>query len=200
MTGVLPSQKIKDMIINSQIILTNPVDIDQVQPASLDLRLGKKAYRVRASFLAGSKNSVADRLSNFKMHEIDLRNGAVLEKGCVYVVPLMESLALPKNINAVANAKSSTGRLDLFTRCITDHGIEFDRIEKGYTGPLYAEISPRSFSVLVKPGMRLNQIRFRKGKSVLSDNELSKMHNDIGLVDGPAQICLLYTSPSPRDS
>ena len=176
------------MIINSQIILTNPVDIDQVQPASLDLRLGKKAYRVRASFLAGSKNSVADRLSNFKMHEIDLRNGAVLEKGCVYVVPLMESLALPKNINAVANAKSSTGRLDLFTRCITDHGIEFDRIEKGYTGPLYAEISPRSFSVLVKPGMRLNQIRFRKGKSVLSDNELSKMHNDIGLVDGPAQI------------
>ena len=188
MTGVLPSQKIKDMIINSQIILTNPVDIDQVQPASLDLRLGKKAYRVRASFLAGSKNSVTDRLSNFKMHEIDLRNGAVLEKGCVYVVPLMESLALPKNINAVANAKSSTGRLDLFTRCITDHGIEFDRIEKGYTGPLYAEISPRSFSVLVKPGMRLNQIRFRKGKSVLSDNELSKMHNDIGLVDGPAQI------------
>ena len=188
MTGVLPSQKIKDMIINSQIILTNPVDIDQVQPASLDLRLGKKAYRVRASFLAGSKNSVADRLSNFKMHEIDLRNGAVLEKGCVYVVPLMESLALPKNINAVANAKSSTGRLDLFTRCITDHGIEFDRIEKGYTGPLYAEISPRSFSVLVKPGMLLNQIRFRKGKSVLSDNELSKMHNDIGLVDGPAQI------------
>ena len=188
MTGVLPSQKIKDMIINSQIISTNPVDIDQVQPASLDLRLGKKAYRVRASFLAGSKNSVADRLSNFKMHEIDLRNGAVLEKGCVYVVPLMESLALPKNINAVANAKSSTGRLDLFTRCITDHGIEFDRIEKGYTGPLYAEISPRSFSVLVKPGMRLNQIRFRKGKSVLSDNELSKMHNDIGLVDGPAQI------------
>ena len=188
MTGVLPSQKIKDMIINSQIILTNPVDIDQVQPASLDLRLGKKAYRVRASFLAGSKNSVADRLGNFKMHEIDLRNGAVLEKGCVYVVPLMESLALPKNINAVANAKSSTGRLDLFTRCITDHGIEFDRIEKGYTGPLYAEISPRSFSVLVKPGMRLNQIRFRKGKSVLSDNELSKMHNDIGLVDGPAQI------------
>ncbi len=188
MTGVLPSQKIKDMIINSQIILTNPVDIDQVQPASLDLRLGKKAYRVRASFLAGSKNSVADRLSNFKMHEIDLRNGAVLEKGCVYVVPLMESLALPKNINAVANAKSSTGRLDLFTRCITDHGIEFDRIEKGYTGPLYAEISPRSFSVLVKPGMRLNQIRFRKGKSVLSDNELYKMHNDIGLVDGPAQI------------
>ncbi|MEJ6809057.1 MAG: 2'-deoxycytidine 5'-triphosphate deaminase [Amylibacter sp.] len=188
MTGVLPSQKIKDMIINSQIILTNPVDIDQVQPASLDLRLGKKAYRVRASFLAGSKNSVADRLSNFKMHEIDLRNGAVLEKGCVYVVPLMESLALPKNINAVANAKSSTGRLDLFTRCITDHGIEFDRIEKGYTGPLYAEISPRSFSVLVKPGMRLNQIRFREGKSILSDNELSKMHNDIGLVDGPAQI------------
>jgi len=175
MTGVLPSQKIKTMIDTNQIILSNPIDEDQIQPASLDLRLGNKAYRVRASFLAGSGNTVTDRLNNFKMHEINLQNGAVLEKGCVYVVPLMESLALPESINAVANAKSSTGRLDLFTRCITDHGIEFDRIEKGYKGPLYAEISPRSFSVLVKPGMRLNQIRFREGKSVLSDDELS--HN-----------------------
>jgi len=188
MTGVLPSQKIKTMIDTNQIILSNPIDEDQSQPASLDLRLGNKAYRVRASFLAGSGNTVTDRLNNFKMHEINLQNCAVLEKGCVYVVPLMESLALPESINAVANAKSSTGRLDLFTRCITDHGIEFDRIEKGYKGPLYAEISPRSFSVLVKPGMRLNQIRFREGKSVLSDDELSLMHKSIGLVDSHAQI------------
>ena len=188
MTGVLPSQKIKTMIDTNQIILSNPIDEDQIQPASLDLRLGNKAYRVRASFLAGSGNTVTDRLNNFKMHEINLQNGAVLEKGCVYVVPLMESLSLPESINAVANAKSSTGRLDLFTRCITDHGIEFDRIEKGYKGPLYAEISPRSFSVLVKPGMRLNQIRFREGKSVLSDDELSLMHKSIGLVDSHAQI------------
>ena len=188
MTGVLPSQKIKDMINTNKIIVTNPIDSDQIQPASLDLRLGNTAYRVRASFLAGSGNTVAERLDDFKMHEITLQNGAVLEKGCVYVVPLMESLALPEYINAVANAKSSTGRLDLFTRCITDHGIEFDRIEKGYSGPLFAEISPRSFSVLVKPGMRLNQIRFREGKSVLSDDELSQMHDNIGLVDSPAQI------------
>lgn len=188
MTGVLPSQKIKDMINTNKIIVTNPIDSDQIQPASLDLRLGNTAYRVRASFLAGSGNTVAKRLDDFKMHEINLQNGAVLEKGCVYVVPLMESLALPEYINAVANAKSSTGRLDLFTRCITDHGIEFDRIEKGYSGPLFAEISPRSFSVLVKPGMRLNQIRFREGKSVLSDDELSQMHDNIGLVDSPAQI------------
>ena len=188
MTGVLPSQKIKNMINTNKIIVTNPIDSDQIQPASLDLRLGNTAYRVRASFLAGSGNTVAERLDDFKMHEINLQNGAVLEKGCVYVVPLMESLALPEYINAVANAKSSTGRLDLFTRCITDHGIEFDRIEKGYSGPLFAEISPRSFSVLVKPGMRLNQIRFREGKSVLSDDELSQMHDNIGLVDSPAQI------------
>ena len=162
--------------------------MDQVQPASLDLRLGRKAYRVRASFLAGAGNTVADRLADFQMHEVDLTDGAVLEKGCVYVVPLMEGLALPADVNAVANAKSSTGRLDLFTRCIVDNGIEFDRIEAGYTGPLYAEISPRSFSVLVRPGMRLNQIRFRSGQAVLSDAELTTMHSDIGLVDGPAQI------------
>ena len=188
MTGVLPSQTIQAMLANGQITITDPCPADQVQPASLDLRLGRKAYRVRASFLAGAGNTVADRLADFQMHEVDLTNGAVLEKGCVYVVPLMEGLALPANVNAVANAKSSTGRLDLFTRCIVDNGIEFDRIEAGYTGPLYAEISPRSFSVLVRPGMRLNQIRFRQGQATLSDGELTAMQDDIGLVDGPAQI------------
>ena len=106
MTGVLPSQKIKDMIDMNTIIVTDPIDSDQIQPASLDLRLGNIAYRVRASFLAGPSNTVAERLDDFKMHEINLQNGAVLEKGCVYVVPLMESLALPESINAVANAKS----------------------------------------------------------------------------------------------
>ena len=188
MTGVLPSQTIEMMLKNGAINVTDPCPTDQVQPASLDLRLGRKAYRVRASFLAGHGNTVAERLAAFQMHEVDLTNGAVLEKGCVYVVPLMESLNLPADVNAVANAKSSTGRVDLFTRCIVDNGIEFDRIEAGYTGPLYAEISPRSFSILVRPGMRLNQIRFRQGQSILSDAELTDMHNDIGLVDGTAQI------------
>jgi dCTP deaminase len=135
------------MLAESQIKVTHPVPDGQVQPASLDLRLSNTAWRVRASFLPGRDRTVAERLDEFRMHEIDLSNGAVLEKGCVYLVPLMESLALPDDFNAVANAKSSTGRLDLFTRCITDRGIEFDRIERGYTGPLYAEISPRSFSV-----------------------------------------------------
>ncbi|PIB24300.1 2'-deoxycytidine 5'-triphosphate deaminase [Amylibacter kogurei] len=186
--GVLPSQAITSMLARGEINVTDPIPAGQIQPASLDLRLGRKAYRVRASFLAGAGNSVAERLEKFKMHEVDLTNGAVLEKGCVYVVPMMESLNLPTDINAVANAKSSTGRVDVFTRCITDNGIEFDRIEAGYNGPLYAEISPRSFSVLVRPGMRLNQIRFRQGQALLSDGELSAIHADIGLVDGPAQI------------
>ena len=186
--GVLPCQQIAAMIDRGEITLSEPPAQGQIQPASLDLRLGKRSWRVRASFLAGEGNSVIDRLSDFQMHEIDLTKGAVLEKGCVYVVPLMEGLALPKGITAVANAKSSTGRLDLFTRCLADSGIEFDRIEAGYSGPLYAEISPRSFSVLVRPGMRLNQIRFRNGQSVLSDDELLALHNTTQLVDVAPQI------------
>ncbi|MCH2066041.1 2'-deoxycytidine 5'-triphosphate deaminase [Shimia sp.] len=188
MTGVLPSQTIETMLQTGEISVAEPVAEGQVQPASLDLRLGTVAYRVRASFLAGNDCSVQDRLSEFEMHRIDLSNGAVLEKGCVYVVPLMESLALPEGVQAVANAKSSTGRLDLLTRTITDGGTEFDRIAPGYTGPLYAEICPRSFSVLVRPGMRLNQIRFRKGQSVLTDADLAVLHDRSPLVDGDAVI------------
>ena len=188
MTGVLPSQTIETMLQTGEISVSSPVAEGQVQPASLDLRLGTVAYRVRASFLAGHDRSVQDRLSEFEMHRIDLSNGAVLEKGCVYVVPLMESLALPEGVQAVANAKSSTGRLDLLTRTITDGGTEFDRIAPGYTGPLYAEICPRSFSVLVRPGMRLNQIRFRKGQSVLTDADLAVLHDRSPLVDGDAVI------------
>lgn len=188
MTGVIPSQTIETMLQTGEISVTDPVADGQVQPASLDLRLGTVAYRVRASFLAGNGRSVQDRLSEFEMHRIDLTNSAVLEKGCVYVVPLMESLALPDDVQAVANAKSSTGRLDLLTRTITDGGTEFDRIAPGYTGPLYAEICPRSFSVLVRPGMRLNQIRFRKGQSVLTDADLTALHDRSPLVNGDAVI------------
>jgi len=188
MTGVLPSQIIETMLQTGEISVSSPVAEGQVQPASLDLRLGTVAYRVRASFLAGHDRSVQDRLSEFEMHRIDLSDGAVLEKGCVYVVPLMESLALPEGVQAVANAKSSTGRLDLLTRTITDGGSEFDRIAPGYTGPLYAEICPRSFSVLVRPGMRLNQIRFRKGQSILTDADLAVLHKRSPLVDGEAVI------------
>lgn len=188
MTGVCPNQKIEAMIAAGEITARPAVLPAQVQPASLDLRLGTVAYRVRASFLTGDGNTVADRLAEFEMHRIDLGGGAVLEKGCVYLVPLMERLDLPAGIGAVANAKSSTGRLDLLTRAIADGGTEFDRIPAGYTGPLYAEICPRSFSVLVRPGMRLNQIRFRTGQAVLSDPELRALHETTPLVDGPAVI------------
>ena len=180
--GVLPAQTLREMVARGVIHAEPAVTEEQIQPASLDLRLGPRAWRVRASFLAGKGRRVADRLSELEMHQMDLANGAVLEKGCVYVVPLMESLNLPAGIQAVANAKSSTGRLDLLTRVITDEGVEFDRVAEGYQGPLYAEICPRSFSVLVRPGMRLNQIRFRNGHAVLSDAELHELHKAETLV------------------
>ncbi|NVK47559.1 MAG: 2'-deoxycytidine 5'-triphosphate deaminase [Rhodobacteraceae bacterium] len=186
--GVLADHAIREMLTRGEITAAPEVIDAQVQPASLDLRLGTRAWRVRASFLAGAGRSVKERLEEFEMHQIDLSEGAVLEKGCVYVVPLMESLSLPEAIQAVANAKSSTGRLDLLTRLITDEGVEFDRIAPGYDGPLYAEICPRSFSVLVRPGMRLNQVRFRAGQAQLSDEELTALHQDSPLVDGPAVI------------
>ncbi|SDY54197.1 2'-deoxycytidine 5'-triphosphate deaminase [Citreimonas salinaria] len=189
MTGVLPSQQIAELIASGAVAAERPFVDGQIQPASLDLRLGSIAYRVRASFLAGDGRSVADRIAEFEMHRIDLTAGAVLEKGCVYVVPLMERLALPRDLQAIANAKSSTGRLDLLTRVITDGGAEFDRIAPGHEGQLYAEICPRSFSVLVRPGMRLNQIRFRRGRAVLNDDALARLHADTTLVSGgPATI------------
>ncbi len=186
--GVIPAQGIRAMLARGEIVADAAPADGQIQPASLDLRLGAEAFRVRASFLPGRGCAVADRLADFAMHRIDLGPGAVLEKGCVYLVPLVEGLALPGDVGAVANAKSSTGRLDLFTRLIIDRGAEFDRIEPGYTGPLYAEISPRSFSVLVRPGMRLNQIRFRRGATTLDDAELADLDAREGLVDGAAHI------------
>jgi dCTP deaminase len=188
MTGVISSQQLKTMIADGHITANTAIIPEQIQPASLDLRLGSIAYRVRASFLAGEGRRITDRLAEFEMHRIDLTDGAVLEKGCVYLVPLMEQLELPDGLTAVTNAKSSTGRLDLLTRTITDGGEEFDRIPSGYKGPLYAEICPRSFSVLVRPGMRLNQIRFRNGQAVLSDDTLRSLHAQSPLVDSDAVI------------
>ncbi|MEO0829016.1 MAG: 2'-deoxycytidine 5'-triphosphate deaminase [Pseudomonadota bacterium] len=187
-TGVLASQQIAALMEDGAILPGAPLADGQIQPASLDLRLGAVAYRVRASFLAGADKRVEERIAEFGMHKVDLTNGSVLEKGCVYIVPLLERLALPDAVSAVANAKSSTGRLDLLTRLITDHGAEFDRIPAGYGGPLYAEICPRSFSVLAREGMRLNQIRFRAGQAVLSDEELEALHQNQGLVSGEATI------------
>jgi dCTP deaminase len=180
---VVPSQLLRAMVASGAISGGAPIEPDQIQPASLDLRLGRRAWRVRASFLAGAHSSVADRLADFSMHEIDLAGGAVLETGCVYVVELEERLALPPDIAAAANAKSSTGRLDLFTRLIADRQTEFDRVSPGYEGRLYAEICPRTFSVLARPGLRLNQLRLRRGRAEIADAELAAMHARERLVD-----------------
>ena len=187
-SGVLPVQSLRQLIASGALTGGPAIRDDQLQPASLDLRLGPVAYRVRASFLAGHGLLVQDRLDEFTMHRVNLEDGAVLEKNCVYVIPLAERLALPTGITAVANAKSSSGRLDLLTRTITDGGVEFDRIPEGYTGPLFAEVCPRSFSVLVRAGQRLNQIRFRDGQSVLSDAALAALHAKQPLVSGDAVI------------
>lgn len=181
-SGVLPSQDIRAMIDSGVLRPDVPLVEGQIQPASVDLRLGKVAYRIRASFLPGAKATVAERLADFSMHEIDLTRGAVLEMGCVYFVPLLESVSLPEGITAVANAKSSTGRLDLFTRLICDHGTEFDSLSPGYSGPLYAEISPRTFSVLARTGVRLNQLRFRSGDTRYSGDSLHALHRELRLV------------------
>ena len=148
----------------------------QIQPASLDLRLGETAYRVRASFLPGPDHRVADKLNRLKLHEIDLRAGAVLETGCVYIVPLLESLDLPDAISASANPKSSTGRLDIFTRVMGDFGQEFDQIPAGYSGPIYLEVSPRTFPIVARTGSRLSQIRFRTGQALLGASDLDDLH------------------------
>lgn len=183
-TGVLSDSQIRQMITEGAIGASSPILNDQIQPASLDLRLGNVAYRVRASFLPGQRNSVQQRLSELTMHEIALTGGAVLEKGCVYVVPLMENLALPSGMTGAASAKSSTGRLDLMTRVITDQGVEFDRIPEGYNGPLYAEICPQSFSVVAQPGQLLTQVIFRQGRTFLTDDELRKVHSRTPIVSG----------------
>jgi dCTP deaminase len=160
-----------------------PFVSDQVQPASLDLRLGNVAYRVRASFLPGPRTTVAERIAELRLHEIALTDGAVLETGCVYIVPLIESLALPEDVAAAANPKSSTGRLDVFTRVIADKTRGFDRIRAGYRGPLYAEISPKTFPVLVREGSRLSQVRFRRGQALLDAAALRDLHARERLTD-----------------
>ncbi|MBN9581774.1 MAG: 2'-deoxycytidine 5'-triphosphate deaminase [Afipia sp.] len=182
-TGILPDRMIAAMADAGLILPEYDFVESQIQPASLDLRLGAMAYRVRASFLPGPDCTVAQRIDELKLHEIDLSDGAVLETNCVYIVPLLESLALPPAIAAAANPKSSTGRLDVFTRVIADGTRRFDMIGAGYHGPLYAEISPKTFPVLLREGSRLSQVRFRTGHPLLDDDELSALHEAERLVD-----------------
>ena len=164
------------------ILPAYPFVESQIQPASLDLRLGDIAFRVRASFLPGPGATVAERIDDLKLHEIDLSDGAVLETNCVYVVPLLESLALPQVISATANPKSSTGRLDVFTRVITDGNPSFDEIPHGYHGTLYLEIVPRSYAIHVKTGLALNQLRLFTGNARLSDDEVRALHEEFPLL------------------
>lgn len=174
--GIFSGRLIEKLAATGAIIAPVPLAADQVQPASLDLRLGDKALRVRASFLPGPGRSVGERVKSLTLHEIDLRDGAVLERGCVYIVPLMEGLALPAAVSATTNPKSSTGRIDIFTRVIADGARGFDTVPPGYAGPLYLEISPRTFPVLVRTGSRLSQMRFRSGNPRLSVSEHQALH------------------------
>lgn len=170
-TGIFPCQRIRQMIDNKEIRAAgNIADIipDQIQPASIDLRLGNYAYPVRSSFLPGAKKTVIEKMreldEDFDKFKIDLRNGAVLDVGHVYVIPLLECIKLKSDVAAFANPKSSTGRLDILTRLIADRATLFDQVESGYEGDLYIEVAPRSFNVVVKTGTRLNQLRFRRSR------------------------------------
>ncbi len=180
--GILPAHLIRHFAEDGAISTTEPFEADQIQPASLDLRLGEVAYRVRASFMPGPRFTVQDRIDQLALHAIALRDGAVLETGCVYIVPLLESLTLPPGYSAIANPKSSTGRLDIFTRVIADNAQAFDTIPEGYNGPLYAEISPRTFSILARTGSRLSQLRLRAGPAVQSDDLIRELHASDALI------------------
>jgi dCTP deaminase len=183
--GIFPARLIEALERRHAIIPASPFDADQVQPASLDLRLGSTAYRVRASFLPGPEHDVRERVEALALHELDLTHGAVLEQGCVYIVPLIEMLDLPPMVAAASNPKSSTGRLDVFTRVIGDRARGFDTLPPGYSGPLYLEVSPRTFPVRVRRGSRLSQMRFRRGEPRLSADEHRALHERETLVFEP---------------
>lgn len=166
--GIWPSQWIRRAIEAGVIYSSTPINEAAIQPASLDLRLGDRAYRVPTSFLPGKGNSVAQRLSDLATHEVDLTKPQVLERNCVHIIPLQESLRLEEGTSARANPKSSSGRLDIFVRLIADCGTAFDEIPDGYSGPLFAEVVPRSFPVIARTGDSLNQLRFREAASDLT--------------------------------
>ncbi|SPP65936.1 2'-deoxycytidine 5'-triphosphate deaminase [Nitrospira lenta] len=181
--GILPYQDIKQLIVTGALTASPAIEDRQIQPASLDLRLGRKAYRLISSFLP-ELSPISSRLdvldfyqSDLVMYEMDLTEGAILEKGHVYLVPLLEHLKLPKNLRARANPKSTTGRLDVFTRVVTDLNAGFDEIRSGYHGPLFLEVVPRSFAVKVRTGQSLNQIRFVRGEATVSDASLKTLHS-----------------------
>ena len=181
-TGILPSQEISNLIARGNIRATPAINPEHVQPASLDLRLGDMAHRVRASFLPGPHSTVADKIKELRMARVDLTGAPVFEKDCVYIIPLVEELNLPDNISGRANPKSTTGRLDIFTRLITDYGTEFDSVPQGYKGKLYAEVVSRTFTVAIRAGMRLSQLRFVQGSPRSGDRTINRLDQEEPLV------------------
>jgi dCTP deaminase len=185
-SGVLPSQSVRELIASGRIAqrkeFRGEISEEQIQPASIDLRLGEVAYRVRASFLPGKTSTVEKKIQDLKMSEVDLTRPAVFEKNCVYIVPLAEELYLPDEVSAKCNPKSTTGRLDIFTRLITDYGEDFEWVRNGYRGRLYAEVVPRTFSVMLSAGMKLSQMRFLLGDPSSDDRSLRALDRQHGLV------------------
>lgn len=184
--GIFPSQMIEEAIRAGWLISERLISHDQIQPASLDLRLGPVAYRVRASFIPG-RRPVSERLTSLTTHQLDLTRGAVLERGCVYIIPLVERLQLPPAVSARANPKSSTGRIDVFTRLITDFSHEFDQVRAGYKGGLYLEVVPQTFSIVVRAGSRLTQLRLMRGAVSPTDALLAALHEEQALVFGEGE-------------
>jgi dCTP deaminase len=181
-TGILPSQDISNLIARGNVSASPAINPDHIQPASLDLRLGDMAHRVRASFLPGPNSTVEAKIKELRMTRVDLTGAPVFEKDCVYIIPLVEELNLPDNISGKANPKSTTGRLDIFTRLITDYGTEFDRVPPGYKGKLYAEVVSRTFTVALRAGMRLSQLRFVQGNPRSSDSAIRGLDREEPLV------------------
>lgn len=177
MSGVLPHQELVRAVASGVVSAPTPIPKQNIQPASIDLRLADRAYRLRCSFLP-DRESVSSKLKEYLLDEVDLSDGAILEPGRPYLIPLQERLDLPPQMRGRANPKSSTGRVDIFTRVISDRSHHFDDIREGYSGPLYLEVVSRTFTVRVKAGMTLNQLRLTLGESAVSDEELKAAHGD----------------------
>lgn len=186
--GIWPSQWLAKAIESQMIAVSDAsgstaIDESQIQPASLDLRLGDHAYRLKCSFLPGKNDIIADRLKTFAIGPaIDIQGGAILERNRPYLIPLQETLALSGSVRAKTNPKSSTGRLDVFTRVIADRTPRFDEVRSRYRGPLYLEVVPRSFAIMVKTGQSLNQLRFISGNPLVSDPDIKALHRELPLL------------------
>jgi dCTP deaminase len=179
--GILPRQWLRTAVGEGLIGSERTIPESSYQPASLDLRLGERAYRLRCSFLPGPM-TVAERLREYEMGHIDIRDGGILEQDRPYLIPLLEELDLPDSLRAKANPRSSTGRVDVFTRVITDRGFTFDDVRLGYRGPLYLEVVSRSFTIQVRTGIALNQLRLIQGGARCSDPEIAELHRSTPLL------------------